>query len=146
MKVKAAATTQFFQHPDLVRAKLFMRSTFLLVGIAASAAMTTSDGSMIALVTGGVGLFLSAVVRGWGMKVAKQTPELGTFWSANSFSFLLMGGMLIPGGLYLHTMLGKVTVAAVAGLATLAGVVGFCAGRFLYVLLFGGAAPETANG
>lgn len=142
MGIRTAATGQYFNSPAFVRARFAMRALFVVLGIAAAAAVALPDQGIIAIMAGLVGLVLSLIVRLWGRGTTEKTSEGSLFWGANSFSFLLMGGLLIPGGIYLDQHpLAEFVVSGVAALALLAGVVGFCAGRFLYLLVI---APTPA--
>lgn len=114
-----------------------MRALFVLLGITAAAAVAIPEQGILAIAAGIVGLALSLMVRVRGRAFVKNGPNAVTFWNANSFSFLLMGGLLIPGGIYLNEYAAaRFVVSGVAALALLAGVVGFCAGRFIYLLVF----------
>ncbi len=142
MGIRTAATGQYFNSPDFVRARFVMRALFVALGIAAAAAVALPDQGSIAIMAGLVGLVLSLMVRLWGGRTGEKASDAALFWGANSFSFLLMGGLLIPGGVYLNQHpLAQLVVSGVAALALLAGVVGFCAGRFLYLLVI---APTPA--
>lgn len=143
-----AAAFQFFQVPEYARAKVVLRSTFMVLGIGLGVAVHLKDP---AVVYAGAGLaVMSAVilfVR--SLVIRKSHPAAAVFWQTNAFSFLLMGLLLLPGGLFmLESMAAMTLVAAVSGLSLLAGVVGFCLGRFAYVMLFirapaehGGSSP-----
>jgi len=144
MGVKTAAVGQAFHRPEFAMAKLVMRSLFVLLGLAAAAAVANPEYPAIAITAGCVGLVLSMLVRLFGEKRASEDPALLLFWKANSFSFFLMGSLLIPGGIYLNAfMAARVVVSGVAGLSLLAGIVGFCAGRFLYLFVLGGDGPQV---
>ena len=119
-----------------------MRALFIVLGVAAAAAVALPEQGIIAIIAGLVGLGLSLIVRLWGVRTTEKASDGALFWGANSFSFVLMGGLLIPGGVYLNQHpLAQFVVSGVAALALLAGVVGFCAGRFLYLLVI---APTPA--
>ena len=74
-------------------------------------------------------LALQAVVR-------RPDRSSSTFAAANAFSFVLMGGLLFPTVPFFDENIAQTVVALVSGLSMLAGVVGFCLGRFIFVLVF----------
>ena len=66
MGIRTAATGQYFNSPDFVRARFVMLALFVALGIAAAAAVALPDRGSIAIMAGLVGLVLSLMVRLWG--------------------------------------------------------------------------------
>jgi len=134
MRLKAAVNVQFFERPEFDVGKKFLRSMFLVMGATLIFAASARDAALV-LGVAGFALSASAALFVVGQtRASSQGAQI--FWRTNAFSFFLMGGMLVPAGLWTEHLLSLVTIAAVAGLSLIAGILGFCLGRLVFVLLF----------
>ena len=134
MDLKQAAQFQYFRSSDFARVRYVMRAMFVFMGLMLGVALYASRADLV-LATGIFGVFVACVLAVQAV-VRREERSSSTFAAANAFSFVLMGGILFPTVPFFDENLAQTVVAMVSGLSMLAGVVGFCFGRFIFVLMF----------
>jgi hypothetical protein len=144
MDFKAAANTQFFNRPEFGAGKKVLRVIFVSMGVGLVVAASNKHAPLTLGIAGGallvsLGLLFAGQIRGG------QDQGARTFWRTNAFSFFLMGLMLVPASLWIDHPLALATITAVSGLSLIAGVVGFCVGRFAFLLVFRPPNPDRGR-